>query len=158
MPAALLAVFLVKHGICCGQKQTSNIPSSLQELIALKKRGYKIGVVDDPYETAARLIGDSKKVCGKSPGDYVGGNIFDILSNCRTRSSRRSKDSNTGDFVSALEDLLKIRRSPFTHGMVRLSCTCRNIRLTGKGPHESSHWLRRGLYCEQKNRKVPLDR
>jgi hypothetical protein len=88
-------------------KQTPNIPGNLQELVALKKQGYKIGVVDDPYETAARLIGDEKQVCGKSPDDYIGGNIFDILSNCPDSNFTPIKGLESGDFVSSIDDLLK---------------------------------------------------
>ncbi|MBI3896769.1 MAG: hypothetical protein HY308_00565 [Gammaproteobacteria bacterium] len=89
------------------EQQTPNIPSSLRELLALKKEGYKIGIVDDLFETAARLIGDSKEICGKSPTDYIGGNIFNILSNCSDKKFTQIEGLEAGDFVSALDDLLK---------------------------------------------------
>lgn len=88
-------------------KQTPRIPGTLQELVALKKQGYKIGIVDDPYETAARLIGDEKQVCGKSPDAYAGGNIFDVLSNCPDANFTQIKGLEPGDFVSSIDELLK---------------------------------------------------
>lgn len=88
------------------EKQTSRIPNNLQELVDYKKEGYKIGIVDDPYETAARLIGDAKEICGKSPDAYIDGNIFDILSNCPNEKFAHVEGIERGDFVSLLDELL----------------------------------------------------
>lgn len=102
-----LPYFWLSTVFIADEKKTPNIPGSLQELIALKKQGYKISVVDDPYETAARLIGDAKNVCGKSPNDYLDGNIFDMLSNCSNEKFTQIEGLEAGDFVSALDELLK---------------------------------------------------
>ena len=102
-----LPFFWLSTVFVADEKQTPNIPGNLQELVALKKQGYKIGVVDDPYETAARLIGDEKEVCGKSPADYLNRNIFDILSNCPDQRFTRIQGLEPSDFVSSIDDLLK---------------------------------------------------
>jgi hypothetical protein len=75
--------------------------------VALKKQGYKIGIVDDPYETAARLIGDAKQVCGKSPDAHIGTNVFDVLSSCPDANFTAIKGLEPGDFVSSIDELLK---------------------------------------------------
>ncbi|MBI3898727.1 MAG: hypothetical protein HY308_10585 [Gammaproteobacteria bacterium] len=139
------------------KEQTPNVPSSLQELVALKKQGYKIAVVDDPYETAARLIGDSNKVCGKSPDDYVGGNIFDILSNCPNAKFSQIEGLEPGDFVSALDDLLKHPKiaAYAWHGAAFMHLA-KHPSLRAKVPSRPVIGYDSVCIIKRKDRKVPL--
>lgn len=88
------------------KNELSILPGSLSELIALKSRGYKIGIIDDLYETVARLIGDSKTICGQSSKNYFKKNVFDVLSACSTEQFLPQQGLDARDFDTFIADLL----------------------------------------------------
>lgn len=95
------------------ERVTPKLPGTLQELVALKQQGYKIGVVDDLYEVAARLIGDSKTLCGKSTVNYVENNPFGILSSCSGGESLPKIGLAKEDFISSAAELLSQPKMAF---------------------------------------------
>ncbi len=88
------------------EKETPLIPTTLRELVELKKQGYNVGIVDDLYETAARLIGDSPKQCPGAPNSDVFTHAFDDFDRCHGDDALNALQLEPKDFVSSISELL----------------------------------------------------
>ncbi len=107
--------FLSKSGQCVpylwgttlfayDSRSTREIPQSLAQLYKLKKQGFSIGVLDEPLEMAARIVGDSLHLCPKQSYE----NIFSSLSGCKEISLKNSKlEFSSKDFLTSYDEFLK---------------------------------------------------
>jgi spermidine/putrescine-binding protein len=84
-------------------RKTNKVPKSLKDLLALKAEGFKIAVVDDPFEVAARLIKDAEVNC-KSSSDRS--SVFSALKDCSDgKKLLKAGGLAAADFRSSVEDV-----------------------------------------------------
>ncbi len=78
-------------------------PRSLSALVEMKKNGFAIGILDDPLETAARLIGDNLEDCGNKNLEK----IFSQTKNCKDKLSEKFNIGLTpSDFMSTTDEFI----------------------------------------------------
>lgn len=79
-------------------------PRSIDDLLALHRKSYTIGIVDDPIEYSARIVSDSKEKCSASGAST---NVLDRLEHCSAEKLLKLSDkSERGFFRNTLEPIL----------------------------------------------------
>jgi hypothetical protein len=96
-------------------------PMSINALLALQSRAYKIGIVDDPIEFAARVVADNKDKC--SDGDQNPNqkqNVFDLIDRCPAQNLLETVGKiDRGLFRNTLEPILGPKSAIYGwHGVV----------------------------------------
>lgn len=91
-------------------------PNTIFSLIELKKKGIKIGLIDDPIEFATRVIMDNKKSCKNDKKLF---NPLDINEQCAMELEKLNKDLEPKDFRNTIEKFLDINTAVYAwHGEV----------------------------------------
>ncbi|MBK7963086.1 MAG: hypothetical protein IPK04_18965 [Bdellovibrionales bacterium] len=79
-------------------------PRSIKALLALQSRSYTVGIVDDPFEFAARVVSDNKEKC---PNGDKEENIFDLIDRCPAEKLLEAHgELDRGLFRNTLEPIL----------------------------------------------------
>lgn len=96
-------------------------PMNINSLLALQSREYKIGIVDDPIEFAARVVADNRDKC--ADGDQKQDkeqNVFDLLERCPAKNLLETVGKiDRGLFRNTLEPILGPKSAIYGwHGVV----------------------------------------
>ncbi len=83
-------------------------PMSINALLALQSRAYKIGIVDDPIEFAARVVADNKDKCtGGDQNQNPNQNVFDLIDRCPAQNLLETVGKiDRGFFRNTLDPIL----------------------------------------------------
>ena len=95
----------------CGEQQflhTTHVraqsqPRTLKELEGLKRDGFAIGLLDDPFEMAARILGDNLDQCKNK--SFI--NFFSNINTCGKAFSEARLGFLAKDFITSSDDFLK---------------------------------------------------
>lgn len=82
----------------------STTPTTVAELLELKKKNFKIALIDDPIELMARIILDNKDLCLDK--NNTKSNPLDLISQCGSTLNTLSKNLDVSDFRNSLETFL----------------------------------------------------
>lgn len=85
-------------------KNVKTAPTSIDDLVSLKSKGHQIGIIDDMFEFAGRVILDNKGRCEKMPD--VRASVFEWLKTCDAGTLLKvHRDLSSKDFISSISNL-----------------------------------------------------
>ncbi len=92
-------------------------PKSINSLLGLQNQSYKIGIVDDPIEFAARVVSDNKEAC---PDGGKEQNVLDLIDRCPNQNLLKTVGKvERGFFRNTLEPILGPKTAIYGwHGIV----------------------------------------
>jgi spermidine/putrescine-binding protein len=86
-----------------GRESFGQIPNTLNELKKLKSKGVRIGVLDDPFEMSARILGDNIEKCAKKNFKK----FFSNIGSCGEAYTESKLGFSPEDFVTTSDEFLQ---------------------------------------------------